>query len=303
MDSLRVSFIEKLIELAQRKAQIVVLDCDMGRHNKLNLFKEAYPKQFYQMGISEQNAISVAAGMAKGGMIPIVSSFAAFICGKTWEQIRHSVVYNNANVKIFATHAGLSAGEDGATHQCIEDFALMMAIPKIHVFAPAFVSECNSICDYMIKSSIPAYIRVGRDVVDYDINYTPTIGDPIVLGNKNSKTVVISTGEITHEVIKAFNICHNFKIVHIGALRPLNTKKLYSELKNAEKIFVIEEHTKFGGLLSILYLSNVFNTSNIVHMSMSESFGQTGTVEELRNFYGLSAQHIVEKIEKRDSIV
>ena len=219
MEALRDAFVDELIKLSESN-RTVVLDCDVGRHTKLNKFKDKYENRFYQIGIAEQNAVSIAAGMAKGGRIPIVSSFAMFICGRTWEQIRHSVSYNEANVKIFATHSGLSAGEDGGSHQCIEDIALMMSLPNIEVFAPAFPYECRKICSYVIQSKKPAYIRVGRNPVDFDINESFSIGDPILLGNENADVAVISMGEITQEVIKAYEYLKEFKIIHIGSLRP-----------------------------------------------------------------------------------
>lgn len=293
MEALRNVFMKKVVDEAEINNKIVVLDCDMARHTKTSFFKEKYPDRFFEAGIAEQNAIGIAAGIAKGGMIPIVSSFAAFICGRTWEQIRHSIGYNDSNVKIFATHAGLSAGEDGGTHQCAEDIALMATIPNIEIFAPAFPSECKKICEYVINSSKAAYIRVGRESVSYDFDCQ--IGDPILIGNENAKYAIISTGEVSAEGVKVVERNDNVKLIHIGCLRPMSSK-VKEMLHGVERAVVVEEHTKFCGLASILYVNGFLDKINLVHLSMGESYGQTGTISELRKCYGLDSLNIENKL-------
>lgn len=293
MDALRDIFMKNVVEKGKKNTNIVTLDCDMARHTKMKYFQEAFPDRFYEIGIAEQNAIGIAAGMAKGGMVPVVSSFASFICGRAWEQIRHSVGYNNTNVKIFATHAGLSAGEDGATHQCIEDLALISAIPNIDLFAPAFPTECKKICDYVLKSSTAAYVRVGRETVPYDFDCE--IGDPIMVGNCNAKYAIVSTGEISNEGIKVVERNDNVKLMHIGCLRPLS-KKVKSMLKGVERTVILEEHTKYGGLASILYVNGYLNGIDVVHMCLGNLYGQTGSIEELRDYYEIDSSSIEKKL-------
>lgn len=293
MEPLRNVFMKHLVLLAHNNKNIVVLDCDMAKHNRLCYFENTFNNRFYQIGIAEQNAIGIAAGLAKSGKIPIVSSFASFICGRAWEQIRHSVAYNRCNVKIVATHAGLSAGEEGGTHQCVEDFALMMALPNVDVFAPAFPTECKTICQYVTTSNKPAYIRLGRDEVEVDTDDYSRIGDPIIFGSKTANIAIISTGEISQEICKIPRYHPNVKVLHLGCLRPINNEKIISALDGVTAIFVVEEHTKYGGLASILYMNGILGDKKVIPVNLNEHFGQTGTTYELREYFGLSNNRVL----------
>ena len=294
--SLREVLGEKIEKLGINNKDIVVIDCDMARHTKMDSFERTFPDRFYQAGIAEQNAIGIAAGMARGGKIPIVSSMAMFICGRAWEQIRHSVIYNETNVKIIGTHAGLSDGEDGASHQCFEDLALMLALPRIEIFAPAFPKECESICDHIVSSSKPSYIRVGRGSVHYDLEETYYVGLPIVKGDTNSDIAIISTGEITQEIYLLLERDIHFKSIHIGVLRPFNVEAVKTALMNSSKIIVVEESSKYGGLASLLYINHILDNKCVICINMDEKFGQTGTEYELRHYYGMSSEQIEEKV-------
>lgn len=297
MKSLRDVFMRRVVELGKTNERIVVLDCDMAKHNRLSLFEQAFPKRFFQVGISEQNAVGIASGLGKAGKIPIVSSFAAFICGRAWEQIRHSIVYNGCNVKIFATHAGLSAGEDGGSHQCLEDIALLMSLPEIEVFAPAFPMECEMICEHMMNSEKPAYIRVGRDELTYDVEVYGGIGSPIVFGNQRAQIAIVSTGEISQEMYKVVKMRDDVKLIHIGCLRPINSLEIMHHINTVEKVVVVEEHAKYGGLASILFMENLLQDKQVVTVNMDGRFGQTGTIEELREYYGLNCQAIIKRLQ------
>lgn len=185
MEALRDIISEELIKEGKRNKNLIVFDCDMGTHTRIKKFFQEFPEQGFQMGICEQNAISVAAGVSQCGRVSIVSTFASFLVGRAWEQIRHSVVYNNSNVKLIGTHAGLSDSDDGGTHQCIEDLSLMMCIPRIEVFAPAFKSETIKIMEYILKSGKPAYIRVGRNEINEEYDYCENdISTPIELAKR-----------------------------------------------------------------------------------------------------------------------
>lgn len=300
MKALRDIFIEELIHQAETNKKIVCLDCDVGKHTKTDYFGQAYPERFYSIGIAEQNAVGIAAGLAKGGKVPVVSSFASFICGRAWEQIRHSVVYNCMNVKIFATHSGLSAGEDGGTHQCIEDIPLMLSLPEIEVFAPAFEKECTVICAHVMNSSKPAYIRVGRNPIPLQPNYDCRVGEPIVIGKEQAKTVVISTGEVTHEFTSILLENEDVKLIHIGSLRPLHFETLNSHLRNVQKAIIVEEVSKYGGLASLLYENGLLShIEQVISLNMNERFGQTGEIQELRQYYNLDKETIVKLINER----
>lgn len=294
MPALRDSFMNKLISLAAENTNIVCLDCDVARHTRLKMFQDRYPDRFYQIGISEQNAIGVAAGLAKGGKIPIVSSFASFISGRAWEQIRHSIVYNDTNVKILATHSGLSASEDGATHQCIEDVSLMLSLPEIEVFSPAFEKECEDICQYIIKSKKPAYIRLGRDSINAKVNYTAPIGEPIIIGNSSCKCAIISTGEITNDYVEIIKQRTNIKLIHIGSIRPLDFEVIKKELNGVEKVVIAAELSQYNSFSSMLYENNIMKDKEVINLNMKGKFGQTGTINELRDFYKLSGQHVID---------
>ena len=300
MYSLRDVFVFALIRLAERDERIYVLDCDVAPHNRLQYFIKQFPQRGLQLGIAEQNAIGVAAGMATCGLLPVVSSFAAFIVGRCWEQIRHSVAYNRANVKIFATHAGLSAGEDGATHQCLDDLALMLAIPGMHVFAPAFDWECETVVKQVLESSDPAYIRVGRDEID-DVSLPHGgVRGAMQVTSGEGKTAVISTGEITHEAIEASLLLKEYgmsaRVIHVSRLHPFPVDDLKDCLRGVDTIFTVEEHRLHGGLHSII--SRFLVNSNIkVHtLGQLDGFGQTGRTDELRRYYGIDKHAIINKI-------
>lgn len=296
MQALRDSFINRLLSLALKNTNIVCLDCDVARHTRLKRFQDAFPDRFYQIGISEQNAIGVAAGLAKGGKIPIVSSFASFISGRAWEQIRHSIVYNDANVKILATHCGLAAGEDGATHQCIEDVSLMLSLPNIEVFSPAFEKECEDICEYIVQSKRPAYIRIGRDVISSKVKETASIGKPIIIGKANCKYAIISTGEVTNEYVDIVKESQDVKLIHIGSLRPLDYEMVKKELSLVKKVIIVAELSQYNSFTAMLYENNILAGKEVLNINMKGQFGQTGTIRELRDFYKFSKQHVIHRI-------
>lgn len=299
MIALRDAFIHQIIEEAAIDQSIVVIDCDVGKHTRLALFKEAYPKRFYQAGICEQNAISIAAGMSECGKFPIISSMACFIVERAFEQIKHSIIYNEQNVLILGTHAGLSAGEDGASHQCFEDVPIMLSLPEIAVFTPAFPSEISQIARYIVTHKTSAYIRVGRNSMktDIDVDKLPCIGYPLILKTGNSGVVVLSCGEITQEVIDA---CKDLDVtcIHIGSFRPFHYAKLFPFFDNVQKVIVIEETTVAKSLTNIVVNSLYKNKSwcEIIELSIPSHFGETGTEAELRKKYHLDSNSICDLV-------
>lgn len=303
--SIRESIGKHLVEIGEKK-ELYVVDCDMAKHTKLNYYFERFPNRSYQMGISEQNAMSLAAGLSSIHNPVVLSSFAIFIVGRAWEQIRHSIAYNHCNVKIIGTHAGLSAAQDGATHQCIEDIALTCAIPNMIVLSPLDSYEGKQMINYAINNYGPYYIRVGRDECDeiFDETYEFILGEPVLLsGNPNDKTVVITTGEIGHEVLKAEKLLKekgiSIKIIHIPSLKPLNDKSLIQLIGKSTNILIVEEHSSYGGLNSIIsnaILGKVI-IKKYINMSLS-SFGETGTYDELKEKYKLNYRYIIKEIIK-----
>lgn len=312
MEALRDVISAELKKIGKENKNLIVIDCDMGTHTRMKEFFDTFPKQSFQMGICEQNAMSVASGIAQCGKISVISTFSSFLVGRAWEQIRHSVVYNNSNVKLIGTHAGLSDSDDGGTHQCIEDFSLMMCIPKIEVFAPAFKNETIKIMKHIIETKTPAYIRVGRSgIVETNDKFEYNIGEPIELF-KGKNIALISTGEITHEVIRAKKELEkhnlNCEVIHISSLRPLNEKSIVKLLKDMKYIYTIEEHSIHGGLGSIIAQTIIGKTKCIEFktLGMKEIFGQSGDINCLRRHYGLDYMSItnivLESIERRKSI-
>lgn len=292
--ALRDAVVKEIIRYAESNQKIVVLDCDMGTHTRMKKFEYAYPERFYQIGISEQNAIGIAAGMARCGYIPVISSFATFCIGHAWDQIRHSVIYNEANVKIIGTHAGLTASEDGATHQCIEDLALMLVLPEIEVYAPMCHKEIETIIKHIFNSNMPAYIRIGRnETANIDANFT--LGKATVLKGGESKLCIVSTGEISSEALEASNrlnrIGYDITVMHLGTLRPIDSDDLRIKLQKYDYVVTIEEHSVVGGLGDIVSL-HINPGAQQIRMGM-QKFGETGRIEQLRKVNNLDSDAIV----------
>lgn len=291
MSALRDAFIQQCLQEALVDLSVVAIDCDMGKHTRLAQFEKEFPTRYFQAGISEQHAIGLAAGMSEGGFFPVVSSIAVFIVGRTWEQIRHSVVYNNQKMIILGTHAGFSAGEDGASHQCFEDISLLFSLPRIQIFAPAFPAEIRFITKRVVEEKSLAYIRIGRENVEKDVELENDwkLGDPIVLQYGNSGVLVVSTGEITQEVIKACKSI-NVTCIHMGSLRPFNSSALIEYYKTAKKVVVVEETMERGTLYTLILDSihtSDFRQLEVSRMALKGEFGESGTETELRRKHNL----------------
>ena len=282
----------------------------MAKHTKLDYFFNEFPNRSFQMGICEQNAISVAAGIASEGKIVVVSSFASFIVGRAWEQIRHSIAYNDNHVIIIGTHSGLSSAYDGGTHQCLEDIALTTCIPNMTVFSPICCDEATQMIEFAINNPGSYYIRIGRDIVKYNFKYDFEVGRPLLLSDTiNCKTAIISTGEIGNEVLDAYNFLLEknvkIKVIHIPTIKPLHEGELIKMLEGINNILVIEEHSQYGGLTSIIshlliknkkiYINN-FKALNLT------SFGETGSYKELKKIYNLNSEAIIKEVLNMEEI-
>lgn len=300
---LRDSLMDSLIYHAGYDNRICVVDCDVARHTRADWFREKYPNRFYELGICEQNAVGFSAGLASMGKRPVVTGFAGFLATRAWEQIEHSVVYNNSPVVLIATHGGLSAGEDGATHQRFQDISLVMSIPSMNVLLPAFPSECDMAIRFALKSDKPTYIRVGRDVCTespWTFNQN-AVGDPIVLHSGLSGIALISTGEITHESIEACKELLSMGIsvthVHIGSLRPFNSSALFSLLGSDTDVITVEEHGKVGGLFACIACESALQgirLKSLTPLYINSEFGQSGKRKELVDVYGIGSKTIVQ---------
>lgn len=300
----RDGFGEGLLEAAKRDTQVVALAADLTESTRTLPFAEAYPKRFIQVGIAEQNMASVASGMAAMGKIPFIASYAMFSPGRNWEQIRTTIAYNNSNVKIIGAHAGVSVGPDGATHQAIEDIALMRTIPNMIVIAPADIHEARKAVLAAALHEGPIYIRVGRS----NTPVVTTEESPFEIGkaslvyeqsNKSDKRIaLVVTGTLLYNAIMAAEALEakgfSVSVLHLPTIKPLDEEALLELAKNHIGIVTIEEHQIAGGLGGAVaeYLSGVQPTK-IVRIGVKDRFGQSGEPDELIAHYGMDTETII----------
>lgn len=280
--------------------RIVVLDADLSKSTKTDVFKKAYPDRFINMGIAEGNMMSVAAGLAASEKIAFASSFAMFAAGRAFEQIRNSIGYPNLNVKIGATHAGISVGEDGATHQCLEDLALMRSIPNMIVMNPADDVEAMACVKAAIDHKGPVYMRFGRLAVE-DINpadYQFEMGKGVMLAD-GSDVTLIGTGLMVAEALKAREILAaegiSARVINIHTIKPIDEEIITKAAKETGAIVTAEEHYIMGGLGSAV-CEVVCKTAPVpVQIVGTDRFGKSGTPAELFEEYGLTAENIAKQ--------
>ncbi len=306
----RDGFGEGLELAAQVDSRVVALCADLTDSVKMGAFKESFPDRFFEMGITEQAMSGVASGLASMGKIPFMASYAMFSPGRNWEQIRTTICYNNQPVKIVGAHAGISVGPDGATHQALEDIALMRLIPNMQVFVPCDAIEAREITKYIATTNHPSYLRIGREktpvIVDDSYTFTPGKANIIFLPKKKDGdfgiTVgVIACGPIIYEALKAARILEKegigVTVVNMPTVKPLDEGFLLRFAKGVKAIVTVEEHQVTGGLGSAIsdYLSE-HHPLRVLHVGVTDRFGQSGKPSELYEEYGLTALHIVEKI-------
>ena len=290
-----------LAEFGAKYENLVVFDADLAEATKTIKFKKVFPERFFDCGIAEGNMVSVAAGMAATGKIPFVSSFAMFSAGRAFEQIRNSVAYPHLNVKIGATHAGISVGEDGATHQCLEDIALMRSIPGMTIINPADATEARLAVEAAINFDGPVYLRFGRLAIPviFDESYKFEIGKGVKLTDGNDVTI-IATGLMVHEALKAAEILKNegigARVINIATIKPLDREIILNAAKETGAIVTAEEHNVIGGLGSAVceLLAEELPTP-VVRVGTNDVFGRSGKVPPLMEMYGLTADNLVKK--------
>lgn len=287
--------------------KIVVLDADLSKSTKTDTFKKAYPERFINMGIAEGNMMSVAAGMAATGKTVFASSFAMFAAGRAFEQIRNSIAYPNLNVKIGATHAGISVGEDGATHQCLEDIALMRSLPNMVIINPADDIEARLAVKAAIDHNGPVYMRFGRLAVE-DINpadYKFELGKGVQLADGND-AAIIATGLPVVEALKAKDLLAkegiNARVINIHTIKPIDEDIIVKAAKETGAIVTCEEHYIMGGLGSAVCEVVCAKAPVPVKIIGTEKFGKSGKPAELFKEYGLTAENIAEKVKEAISL-
>ena len=294
----RNAYGEKLAEIIKQNKNVVVLDADLTKSTKTNLAKEACPERHFNAGIAECNMMGMAAGLAKSGKIAFASSFAIFLAGRAFEIIRNSICYPNLNVKVCATHAGLSVGEDGASHQAIEDIAIMRALPNMKVYGPCDQYETKALLDHVLAEKGPCYIRMGRGKVD-DVYNENTVFDfnkaDVVREGKD--IVLFATGLMVQEALKAAEEI-DATVVNVCSIKPIDKEGILSMLSSHKKAYALEEHNIIGGLFSAI--SEVKAQSDITTplypIGVNDEFGQSGKALDVLDYYGLTSKHIVEKI-------
>ena len=301
MMATRDAYGEALKELGKMNKDIVVLDADLSGSTKTGIFREKFPERFFNVGIAEQNLIGTAAGLATAGKIPFASSFAMFATGRAFEIIRNSVCYPNLNVKIAATHAGLMVGEDGATHQALEDIGIMRTLPNMVILSPADGVEARQ-CIYKAAEHIgPVYIRLGRSKVPVIFNedYEFEIGKGVEL-REGKDITLIATGVMVEKALAAAdrlsheNICA--RVINISTIKPIDKDIIIKAAKETRGIVTVEEHSIFGGLGSAVAEVVVKNTPTYVEsIGTNDVVGESGDGNELLKKYGLDVENIIHK--------
>ena len=297
----RQSYGEALIELGKENKDVVVLDADLAGATKTELFAKEFPDRFFDIGIAEADMMGTAAGLATCGKIPYVSTFAMFAAGRSYDQVRNSICYPNLNVKICATHAGITVGEDGATHQMIEDLSLMRTIPNMTVLSPSDDAQTQWIIKEISKINGPAYVRLARLATEeiYDENQKFEIGKAIQYGDGTDGTI-FATGVTVQEALKAQKMLQEkgikVRVVDMYSIKPIDKEMIIKCATETKKLVSIEDHNIIGGLGSAIseVLTDEYPTK-LIRLGIKDIFGRSGKAEELMNFYDIVADNIIKE--------
>lgn len=304
----RAAYGETLVELGKKRDDFIVLDADLAAATQTGKFKKEFPQRFYDCGIAEQNMISIAAGIAATGKKVVCSSFAMFAAGRAFEQVRNSIGYPHLNVIIGATHAGISVGEDGATHQCNEDIALMRTIPGMTIINPADAVETKLAIEAALEHDGPVYLRFGRLAVPIVFNedYKFEIGKGVELKEGNDVTI-IATGLMVNEALIAHDLLKDkgisARIINVATIKPLDKDIILKAAKETGAIVTAEEHSVIGGLGSAVaeFLAEEYPVP-VLKLGVNDVFGHSGPAVKLLDEFGLRAINIVEKALKAISM-
>lgn len=299
----RESFGMALCELAKTNKDIVVLDADLAAATKTSIFKKEFPERFFDCGIAEGNMMGVAAGLAATGKIPVAASFAMFATGRAFEQIRNSIAYPHLNVKIAGSHAGISTGEDGATHQCLEDIALMRTLPGMVVLNPADHYEMMAATKAAVEYQGPVYIRLGRLAIDSfndPATYKFELGRGITLHQGNDVTV-IATGLVVNEALKAVKELESqgihARLINIHTIKPIDEEIIVKAAKETGRIITVEEHNIIGGLAdAVCQVTSSKCPVPVTRIGVEDRFGYSGPAKELLEIFGLCKDNIAKVI-------
>lgn len=296
----RDAYGKALVELGNENKDIVVLDADLTKSTKTDNFAKKFPERFFQMGIAEQDLMATAAGLAATGKIAFASTFAIFAAGRAFDQVRNSIAYPKLNVKVAATHAGITVGEDGGSHQAIEDIALMRSIPNMTVIVPADGIETAQVVKLAAKYDGPVYIRLGRLAVPvlFDDSYQFEIGKAKRL-TEGKDVAIIACGMMVQEALTAASKLKeqgiSARVINCSTIKPLDQKEIIAAAKETGAIVTAEEHNVVGGMGSaVAELLAAKNPVPMEFIGVQDIFGQSGTPDELLKEYGLTAEDIIQ---------
>ena len=303
---IRQGFGEGLLAAGEKNLKVVGLCADLTESTKMNLFAEKFPNRFIELGVAEQNLASVASGLAAMGKIPFISSYAMFSPGRNWEQIRTTICYNDRPVKIAGSHAGISVGPDGGTHQAVEDIAITRVLPRMIVISPCDSVEAKKATEDSVDTDTPVYIRLAREKTPV----MTTLKTPFKIGKaqifwegKKSKVGIIATGALLYKALLAAKELEKEKIsvtvMNLSTIKPLDEKALVELAKKVKGIVTVEEHQIRGGMGSAVAECLAKNYPvPIEFIGVDDQFGQSGTQEELMRYYGMDDKSIVEAVRK-----
>lgn len=304
MVSTRQAYGEALAYYGVKNENIVVLDADVSKATKTNIFAKQCPDRFFNIGIAEADMMGTAAGLATCGKTVFASSFAIFAVGRAFEQIRNSIAYPNLNVKVAATHAGISVGEDGATHQAVEDIALMRAVPNMRIISPCDQFQTKWAVKTAIETDGPFYIRLGRcdvpDVYDENTEFEFGKGKEVIAGND---ITIVATGMMVSRAVEAAKILESeevsVRVIDMHTIKPIDEEILIKAAKETKVIVTVEEHNIIGGLGGAVceVLAEKCPTK-VLRVGVNDEFGQSGKAEELLSLYGLTAENIVRRVKE-----
>ena len=303
MRNLRDAYSSALIQLGYENEDVVVLDADLALSTKTKRFGTVFPNRFFDMGISEANMMGVAAGLATCGKIVFASSFAVFATGRCYDQIRQSIAYPNLNVKIVATHAGISVGGDGASHQMLEDIALMRVLPNMRVIAPADATEMEDVIPVIASEDGPFYVRIGRAdaPIIFERHGKFKIGKGHVLRD-GSDISIIATGTMTAEALGAYDMLKKVgieaRIIHMPTIKPIDSRLIKKAARETGYIITVEEHSIIGGLGDAVSMAMAKKPIPALRIGVNDVFGESGEARQLMEKYGLTAENITKQAKK-----
>ena len=300
--SIRGAIGDELKSLGEANTNIVVLDADLSGSTKTSTFANAFPERFFNVGIAEQDLITTSLGLSLTGKIPFCATFAVFATGRTYDQIRNSVCYQNANVKIIGAHGGITVGEDGASHQALEDVSLMRGLPNMTVISPCDYEQARQVLRFAAKHNGPVYIRSSRIDVPciFDENYKFNPYKAEIL--KQGKDItLISTGDIFSETVKSEEILRekgiDVELINVPVIKPLDCETIINSADKTGSVFVVEDHSVIGGLGTAVCETLSENSPHrVVRIGVNDEFGQSGTPKELLSYYKLDAKSIADRI-------